>query len=336
MTLDEIKKTLKLKGLHPLYSFYGENTYAIEEAVKQVIEAFLGKDADDEAIVRFDGQVHEVSQILETAKTQPLFSEKRVIIVKKTHLLEEKQKSLFNNYFENPSQSCCLVLTAEKNPLKSVQQKLFKKKGLEINISPPKKRGEKESFINSCLKEFNLPLSRDAKTYFMENAGTDIQLIRNELEKLSLFCIGKNVVSIDDIEDTVSFENNVTIFRFVDELGMGNLENSLVNNYKLISKRVFPLVILAMVIRQFRLITIAKEALSKGDSFQQITKLLSFKYDFQTENIIKQAKGWKQECLNKVFEIFLSTDTGFKSSSKSPGIVLEHMIFKICNLKNQA
>lgn len=339
MTLNEIKKAVTGKGVFPLYCLHGENSFAIEEAVKHITETFLSKTPSEDELILFDGQSHTAAQILEAVMTPPLFSEKKAVMVKRSHLFEEKRKhqfEKFDRYFENPSPNCCLILTAEKNPLQSARLTRFKKKGLEIQFAHPKRKGQKESFINTCIQEFNLRFSREAKTCFLENAGADIQLIRNELEKLSLFCMGKKEVSVEDIEETVSFENNITIFRLVDELGMGHLENALMSHYKLGSKGVYPLVILAMVIRQFRLITLAKEALCRGDGFQQISNLLSLRFSFQTENIIKQAKGWRQDSLNRVFGIIQTADAGFKSSAKAPGLVLENMIFNICRLKHQA
>ena len=174
-----------------------------------------------------------------------------------------------------------------------------------------------------------------AETFFVENIGGDAQLIANELEKLDLYCSEKKKIDVEDLEGILSCGHTATIFNFVDGIGQGNVEKALRSLESLLSEGVYPLVILKMVARQFRLLSRAKEGLMKGEPLSRIVQGLNMKSDYIAKGVVEQARGWPVQGLGGAFEEILQSDCLIKSSRIDRKLILESLVFKLERFRNQ-
>jgi DNA polymerase-3 subunit delta len=172
-------------------------------------------------------------------------------------------------------------------------------------------------------------------SYFVDSVGRDAQLIAKELEKTALYCTDKKTIDVKDLEDILSGGHSITVFNLVDGIGLGNLERSLSCLNSLLNEGVYPLVILKMIARQFRLISRAKEGLGKGAAAADIGRSLGLKSDFIVKGIMQQARGWPGEALGRVFEEVFQSNYMIKSSRIKEKVILENLVFNLINLRNQ-
>ena len=90
--------------------------------------------------------------------------------------------------------------------------------------------------------------------------------------------------------------------------------------------------VLAMVIRQFRIILQCKILLEQGENQNQIGQKIGIR-DFVVRQCLKQAKYFKKEDLQKALESCLKTDINIKTGKENPELAVELLLLQYNNKK---
>ena len=108
----------KVRGeIESLYFFYGENTYLINEAIEEISTCLFPSRSPGLDSHYYDAQIHDPSEIIQSARTVPFFSKKKLVVIKEVHYFKNTQWERFQSYFSNPLKHCCLVLIGKKRSL---------------------------------------------------------------------------------------------------------------------------------------------------------------------------------------------------------------------------
>ena len=83
-----------------------------------------------------------------------------------------------------------------------------------------------------------------------------------------------------------------------------------------------------MIIRQFRLLILAREVIDNGGRKAQIEKALSV-HPFVAEKLEKQARYFSMEQLKDIYHRLLETDENMKTSRMEPGFAIEMFVAEI-------
>jgi DNA polymerase-3 subunit delta len=331
----ELKRGKAGGKISPLYFFYGENSVLIEEAIASIQSVLFPSEVPDLDLKNYDAQTHGPSEIIQSSRMIPFSAPQKMVVVKRAHAFTNDQWEKFQRYFSNPSKYCCLVFTADKLCLSGSLLKSFKKNGVSTVFANPRWERDIKKVVSDGLKKYGKRIAPDALSYFVDSVGRDAQLIAKELEKTALYCTDKKTIDVKDLEDILSGGHSITVFNLVDGIGLGNLERSLSCLNSLLNEGVYPLVILKMIARQFRLISRAKEGLGKGAAAADIGRSLGLKSDFIVKGIMQQARGWPGEALGRVFEEVFQSNYMIKSSRIKEKVILENLVFNLINLRNQ-
>lgn len=336
---EELKKYISRGEIESLYFFYGENTYLINEAIEEISTCLFPSRSPGLDSHYYDAQIHDPSEIIQSARTVPFFSKKKLVVIKGVHYFKNTQWERFQSYFSNPLKHCCLVLIGENRSLIGKVLKKIERNGVVVSFANPRREKEIKEFISSGLKRHEKKITPDALNYLVENMAGDAQMISNELEKISLYCGNKEIIDIEDLGEVLSDGQNTSIFNLVEEIGHGNINGSLVILNALLDEGVYPLVIFKMIARQFRLISKAKGGMEKGESLSYISQKLELKNDYKlnkVKRIMQQAKGWSVESLGTVFEEIFHSNSMVKASSQiNNKFILENLIFRLASLRDQ-
>src|SRR4051812_22773771 len=76
--------------IYPLYFFYGDETFLIDEAVEAIEHVALGEGLRDFNLNTFYGGEAEAAQIRDAVETLPMMSQVRLVVLKDTQDLSEK------------------------------------------------------------------------------------------------------------------------------------------------------------------------------------------------------------------------------------------------------
>ncbi|MCX5783588.1 MAG: hypothetical protein NTW04_04015, partial [Elusimicrobia bacterium] len=110
MTPEQVIKKLDAGEISPVYYLSGEDLYRKNLIVKKLKELIKPDDFNF-----FDSSADKTTpaELLSIVQTQPMLSEKRLVIVRRTEKLSAEFREELIKYLKNPLPSTCLVLTCD-------------------------------------------------------------------------------------------------------------------------------------------------------------------------------------------------------------------------------
>ncbi|MDY7033444.1 MAG: DNA polymerase III subunit delta, partial [Thermodesulfobacteriota bacterium] len=308
----ELTRHLEKEEIRPFYYLHGDETYLIEDALKNIEKKIITPDLKDFNYEIFYGGNDTASQMISAAQTVPVMSKKRCIVIKHADKLSSEDLKQFTSYISKPSSFSCLVFISEKIDERKKFFADFKKRGVIVQLNHPRER-DLPYWVRRLAERFNKKISNDALSFFIEIVGNNLQEIHNEIEKVSIFIGDKESIDIKDVEAVVTDVKVENIFDLIDSVGDRDTEKALNILQKMLVSGEDHLKIFGMIIYRFRLILRAKEMLLQGIAPPEVGNRLKMR-TFLLKRLIGQANRFSMDELKLVFDRFLDTDLALKSS----------------------
>jgi len=341
MNLEEFKRKVAEERPGPVYLFYGEADFLIEEALKWYENYLLQETSGNLSVEVLQGDLG-LDELVENANTLPLFCANKLIILKDTTYFTTKKgdsglkadgkagEKIFLGYLENPNPATFIVLLADGKPdsRKSIFQVLHKK-DLVVELNQPKGR----DLLDWAKRRFALhkkKIDLQALDYLITCVGTDLALLDHEISKLILFAgQEKQTITLEMVEELVSKTAQVTIFNLVDAVAEGRGVAALKHCHELLKQGEKENFIVYMLARQFRLILEAKLLTAKGYSQGQLPQILQTQ-GFAVKKALKQGQKFSVEQLALIMDKILKLDVAIKTGQGNPSLLLEMTIAELC------
>ncbi|WP_168190027.1 DNA polymerase III subunit delta [Caloramator sp. E03] len=309
-------------------------------------------------LITLSGENINVDSIINSCETMPFFSDRKLVHIKNPDFLKKTKKessnknpsltkeesvenisgnlssndivSFLSKYIlELPDNIIFLIsynddidlnnkfVTSVKNSGYLVQYNLLKAKDIEnIAVEMFKDRGKD-------IKKAEL-------AYFISDISS-IDELEMEIDKICAFAIDEKIITKAHI-DAVSYKGiESNIFKLVDAVIKKNADGaiSIINN--LLFQGENHLIILAMIIRQYRLIYNVKRYLLLKKEQSEIKRILKIKSDIILKNLIVQSNNMNFDELKRAFDLCLEADCNIKRGRISPNLSLEMLIVNLCN-----
>ena len=328
MNYNEFLKKTEKAGIDPLYLFYGEEKLLIGDALSRILDRSIAADSREFNYDVFDGEKADIADVLAIAQSFPFCSSWRVILIRDINLIPTEGLELLIYYIKKPSPTTCLILVAAKPDMR---KKFFRevKDLLSPILVQPLTGIQLISWIKSKAKHLGFTISDDAISFIIERKGDDLRGLLSEIEKLSLYVEENKVARLEDVKAITCGEETPSIFDLTGSLGDKNASESLRLLSLLIISGEPGLVVLSMIVRQFRIIWRIAETKQSGRTMDDLLQEIGIPHG-KRARIIKQSEGYTYKELSRIFSLFLKADLELKSSRIAPRIVLEALILKIC------
>jgi DNA polymerase-3 subunit delta len=325
----DLVSNLKQHKIAPLYLFYGEEEFLIQEAVDLIVETVVEPGARDFNFNMLYCRDTPVSDIVNLAQTLPFMSEKRLVIAKEIDAFKAADLEELIPYLNDPSPSTCLVLVSNQARFeKKTVTAAVEAHGGVIRFYPLLER-EIVGWIESRAKSSGMTIQRDAAQYLWQTVGNDLQKIKNELEKIKLYLKDRTSITFDDVKTVVGDFREYSSFDLAAALGQKNRGKALLILSRLLQEGEAPVGLLGSVAWNFRRLLQAKAMESAGVGPDEIMKKL--RVIFHQAGLFKeQMRRYSAEELRESFSVMLEADRALKSGGLNGRLVLERMILKLC------
>jgi DNA polymerase-3 subunit delta len=326
---DELSREWKAGKFRPVYYLFGEEPAAKSEAIKALKAAFK---ADDFNLREFSGDVNaEASDVVAEAMTLPVFSDRRLVIVRGTKIPAEA-KSVFIDYLKTPSATTTLVLLSdERRPdKKDALGAAVQAAGAVAVFSPLDPEAAVRKLIDEAKKQ-GKELAADAAEALVEESGTDWPVLAQELEKALLFVGEQKSIGIEAVGACLGYRKNIDPWAF-EKLAQGrDLKACLAYLRDLFSEDKPESVVFASLsrcrtayLKQLR----AKRLLRQGVAQREIETRLRIFYD---NGFFSRAGRVTEERLRRDLRRCLEVESDLKSKSwLDPRIELERLVVELC------
>ena len=223
----EIVKDARNGVFKPVYLLMGDEPYYVDMVCDAVIEHCLDESERDFNQTVCYGADVDADTVITAARRYPMFAERQLVVVKEAQMMKSLEELAV--YCQKPLESTVLVIamhgaTADKR--KSLY-KTVSKIGAVVD-SQALRDYEVPKWISGFYQSKGLRIAPDAAALLAEHAGTDLNKIAIETEKmLKNLPEGTTEVSASDIEKNVGISRQFSIFELTKELSMKNAAKAL-------------------------------------------------------------------------------------------------------------
>ena len=338
-----------------LYVLYGEETFRRDAAVGILKKKLVTKGFEAFNYTELDGKTLELKNLEETVNRPPMMAERTLIVVTDYPLFRKKSgKTAEADDAESESEESvkdsgkdseammallsdlppyvCLVFvydTVECKP--DARTKLYqtvKKVGeiAEFTFAP---YDELSAWIRSRCSDFHVKIGAEETRFLVEHCGNSMQTLSGEIDKLCLY-VRNGAVTTDDILQATCGAVEGQVFKLCDAIAEKRGREALRRLRELEQAREEPIPLLSLISRQMRNLYTARLALDNRDGRAEIAELCKFRYDFQTDTLIREARGLKLSALRKALVLCTETDAALKSSKVDEFELLYDLVLALC------
>ncbi len=330
MTENELRTAAKKNKLPALICLYGEEAFLLGECLTYLIDTTLDKASRDFNLLVVGAKEVDPVDLMDTARTFPVFAAQRMIVVKQAHTLSAAQLDILIDYIAHPVAQCCLVLCADKIDKRKKFFQQFKKTGEMVEFKPLY-QNKIPAFVHARVRNLGKQLSEDGMALFCRRVGSNLSEIVTELNKLCSYCGDTQLIDTADVAAVVSDSRINSIFDLTDAIGAKDLSRALILLERLQDEGEAPLKILVMVTRHFRQLWKTSSLLEQRVSQQDIARRVRINPYFLPD-IVRQVERLSSASYPKTFELFIELDLALKSSGAQPKALLQQLVQDLVHL----
>ena len=187
------------------------------------------------------------------------------------------------------------------------------------------KDGDMAQWIQGQAKQAGGQVAPAAARTLAHMVGTDTRLAYQEVQKLLAYVGYKRTVEAEDVETLSVAVFNERIFALVDALAAQDSKRASRLLRQFLEEE-DPGYVMAMIVRQFRLLLLAREILDQGGPVNEVKSRLKLKTDFEAGKIAEQARRFSMQPLEGVYRSLLDIDEAIKSGRIEDEVALDGMV----------
>jgi DNA polymerase-3 subunit delta len=337
MDIKTATKAIKHGDVSPVYLLYGLEKYQIKKFSSFLEDQLLQKEDRDFAIVNYDLADTPIQVVIEEAETLPFMVQRKLIFVRDASVftagkeggkIEHRIETLME-YLKNPAEYSILIFLVYHDKLDERKKvvKALKTAGVVLSFAP---LGGNEllGWIDKESKQRGCLLAPGVAEILVRNAGTQLQTLSAELDKLCLYAGNGGTIGSDTVEKLVARSTEQNIFALVENIANLRLEQALIIFYDLLKQREEPIKIAALITRQFRIILQVKELTSQSYSQAQIASQLGL-HPYAVKIAGEQARKFKSDDLKKILSRLAELDYHMKTGRIDKVLGLELFLLRL-------
>ncbi len=314
-----------------VYILHGDDRYALRRDIHRLQQRLDTQGMAELNTTRLDGRSASLQDLRNTAGALPFLAERRLVVV--THPLAAvktaAQRKAFLDVLEHIPATTALVLWFDdaladtalpwrahhrKRPRKDhwlvswakkhPQQAYLKGALLPVGVAMTR-------WIQTFIREQGGSISPDAADMLASLVGSDTQAAANECHKLLAYVNYARPIEMDDVDLLVISNTSANVFDMVDALGarQGRLAMRLLN--QLLEEQA-PLLVFGMIVRQFRLLLLAREVLDDGGQANDVAAQVGMPM-FVARKMAAQAGRFSLGALEAIYHRLVEVDEAIKS-----------------------
>ncbi|WP_028588721.1 DNA polymerase III subunit delta [Paenibacillus massiliensis] len=321
----------------PIYVLYGTEKYQMKQFLDTLKEQMIEPDHQEFAVASYDLADTPIEAVVEEANTAPFLVPSKLITVRDSNLLSaakdnskiEHRIETLLSYIEQPAEYSVIVFVvyADKLDERKKLVKQLKSAGVVLHFSP---LGSDDllQWISHKAQEQQVMLDTSTAELLIRYAGTGLETLAAEIDKLCLYAGRGGTVSSSDIEELVPRSTEQNVFVMVEELANLRIQNALAIFYELLKQREEPIKIAALITRQFRIMLQVKELMRQNYSQQQIAGQLSL-HPYAVKIAGEQARRFSLQQLSSMLHELAELDYRMKSGQIDKVLGIELLFLKL-------
>jgi DNA polymerase-3 subunit delta len=312
------------------YVFHGADEFTRAETLADFRSRLGPPDTVDLNTTLLDGRKATLAELRHACDTIPFLAEKRLVIVEGLLTQAADQKEFLDqlaDYLCQLPETTRLVFV-ESKPLPAnhpILQLARKDEGGYVKQFDPPGAKALPGWIGKRVHKHGGEIEPQAAAQLAAVVGADLRLLDQEIAKLVTYVGAEQAITGADVDAVVPYVQAAIVFDLVDALGRRDGRTAAQTLHRLLDAGEHPLGLLAMIVRQFRLLIQVKELKAEGANPQTIAKELGI-HPFPARKLHNQATHFTGVQLEAVYRHLLDTDVAIKSGEIEPEVALDLLV----------
>lgn len=322
--MEQLLQDLKQETYKNVYLLCGEEAYLRNQYKKRLRDALV-TDGDTMNYSYYEGKDINPRAVIDMAETLPFFADRRVLMVENSGFFKNKCDELAD-YVASIPESTCFIFVETEIDKRSRFYKEVKKYGRVVEFGT-QKEDTLIKWILGILKKENRNITKETLQTFLVKTGSDMQMIKNELDKLVAYTEGRDVITTDDVEQVCITQTTNKIFEMINAIAEGNQKKALEFYEDLLSLKEPPMRILFLIARQFNQLYQVKLLEKEGLPSSEIAKQAGI-VPFAMKKYQAQAKNFTEGELRIAVEECVASEEAVKTGNMNDRLSVELLILK--------
>ena len=326
---EDLRNQLKRNEILPVYVLFGTETYLRDNAARNIANRCFGEGDlrdfnESEFSLNTEGNLQRA---IAAANQLPMMAKKRFIRISDVRIsatgfrdtIREDHQSILLEYFRDPSASSVVVFVADELNGVRTMGKLLRSNTTAVEFTQLNDNDAVE-WARKRFSDARAEIDEFTLRHFMALTGNDAARIENEAEKLATAALPGKVISTGLVESLVPNSRELSNFDLTDNLVGKDKRRSLAILRKILDDGAEPLMILGLILYNFRRLLIAKSLMSRGADRAEVARVINLRGRDQ-EGFLATARRAETKHLAHAIQRIAAADLAIKSSIGGGGPV---------------
>ncbi len=309
---------------------YGSDPGGVSELSRKVVRSVIGENDDPMSVVVLDEETcrEDPARLVDEAQAMSMFGGRRAIRVRGAG---EHFAKAMETVLERPAGDAVIIAEAGQLKTSSGLRKLFEKHP-ELAAAPVYEDSVRDiqQIIRETLEREGLRIAPDAMAALSELLGADRAASRGELEKLALYCMGREQVTLEDVRAICGDVSGHAMGDMLDAFFTGNAAAGARLFASLLAEGTPPAAILAAASAHVARLKPLALLVAAGDPPAQVVKAARPPIFFRRQPAwIRQLSVWTPEALETADAGLLEATAGTRSMPALEAEIAERCLLSL-------
>ena len=313
---------------------YGPDQGLVRERAKHLVQKCVSNPDDPFSVKEFTGSTlkQDARLLTDAAFSMSLGGGDCVVIIRDAG---DPIADTITRIFEQDTIAWPLIIEVGDLPPRSALRKFHENSNTAASIGCYPEEGKAlESFIKGFMTDEKLTIDPAAIAFLSASLAGDRQIIRRELEKLSLYCSAKDThadrITEADAILCVGDSSETSLDNLVFSVGNGDQKSIDQTLEKALSEGINPVAAIRAVQRHFQRLHFVRSQLQQGGNLEQAIGRLRPPIFFKRKNDFqRQAGSWSSENLSRALMLATENEIDSKTTGLPAEILCSRTLMRI-------
>ncbi len=313
---------------------FGNDEFAISRRLKEFEADFPDPTSADMNTARLEARTMTENDLNTAVNAMPFLASRRLVLLANPSAKYSKpdERKKFEAFVEKVPETAHVVIYELIEPREVDRHWLVKWSGKNSKLVRMQafmlpRPWEMTGWIVNETRSQGGEIEPPAAAKLAEMVGVDTRQAGQEISKLLAYVNWERQVGVRDVEAVSIVTAQESVFDFVDALANGDGKSAQHLLHRLLENE-DPFSLWGMVVRQFRLLLLAREVLDSRGGKEEVAQALGV-HPFVAEKTTGQARAFTLPVLERIYHKLLEIDEGVKTSQLTLELALDMLVVEL-------
>jgi DNA polymerase III subunit delta len=319
-----------------VHFFFGNDEFAIRKQVDKFAAKFTDPTSAGMNTSRLDARSASENELTSATGSMPFLADQRLVVlenVSKRYTGLDGHKKFIGFLETVPAFTRLVIIEPEEIKdrdipnhwlVKWVSKNAGKAEFKAFMLPRPR---EMPGWIAAETRRQAGTIEPAAAARLAEMTGENTRQAALEITKLLTYVNFAHAIGLEDVEAVSIVTSSVDVFELVDALGKQEGKKAQLLFHRLLDEK-DAFEVFGLVVRQFRLLTLARDVIDSGGTLQEVTEVLGV-HPYVAEKSFTQARNFSMDTLKGIYHRLLAMDEAAKSGGMPLDASLDILIVEM-------